>query len=154
MYEYSKDLVDVLLVEDDVNDAELTMLELRKNSNVMNITHLKNGDEAIKYFFYDDGNIKDFAFPKVVLLDLQLPKVSGLDVLKSLKSNELTKQILVIIMTSSKEEMDLYNCYQNGANSYIVKPIDFDVFCQRVSEIGSYWMSANAQPKLNLKSQE
>lgn len=138
----TRQIIDILLIEDDPNDAELAVRELKKHNLINNIIHLKNGDDAINYFF-EGNNIKDCDFPKIILLDLKLPKIPGSEVLRQLKSNVNTKNIPVIVMTSSKENRDLQECYSLGANSYIVKPVEFDSFAKVVKEVGLYWMITN-----------
>ena len=136
---------EILLVEDNSNDAELAMRALRKNNIANYIIHLKDGAIALDFIFgkgqYEGRNINDI--PKVILLDLKMPKVSGLEVLEKLKSNELTKKIPVVVLTSSKEHPDVEKSYQLGANSYIVKPVDYDNFIKTVNDLGIYWMTIN-----------
>lgn len=140
--------IDVMLVEDNMSDAELTIRALKKN-NVPgdNIVHLKDGVQALEFIFGTgayagrDVNIK----PKMVLLDLKMPKVNGIEVLEKIKSTELTKAIPVIVLTSSKEDPDVQRCYDLGANSYIVKPVGYENFLKVVSELGLYWLLQNYQ---------
>ena len=136
---------EILLVEDNINDAELAIRALRKNNIANYIIHLKDGAAALDFIFcngqYQGRNINNI--PKVILLDLKMPRVSGIEVLEKLKSNELTKKIPVVILTSSKEHPDLEKCYQLGANSYIVKPVDYDKFTKTVNELGIHWMMIN-----------
>lgn len=137
--------VEILLVEDSVNDAELTIRSLRKNNVSNKIVHLKDGAAALQFLFGNgefvgrDINQK----PKVILLDLKMPKVNGLEVLERVKKDEHTKTIPVVVLTSSKEDPDILRCYQLGANSYIVKPVDFESFHKVVSELGLYWVLLN-----------
>jgi two-component system response regulator len=142
-----KDLkeVKILLVEDNPNDMELTLRALKKH-NLTNQVHVaKNGAEALDYIFatgtYAGRDIADK--PNFILLDLKLPKVDGLEVLRRVRSDERTKATPVIVLTSSTEERDIIESYQLGVNSYIVKPIDFDKFIDGVSEVGLYWMLLN-----------
>ncbi|MGB9716442.1 MAG: response regulator [Thermodesulfovibrionales bacterium] len=140
--------VEILLVEDNPNDAELAIRALKKH-NLANKVHIaKDGVEALDFIFgtgsYADRDVNDK--PKVVFLDLKLPKVDGLDVLKKIKSDERTKTIPVVVLTSSTEERDIIESYQLGVNSYIVKPIDFDKFVDAVSELGLYWLLLNQPP--------
>jgi two-component system response regulator len=142
-----KDLkeVKILLVEDNPNDMELTLRALKKH-NLTNQVHVaKNGAEALDYIFatgtYAGRDIADK--PNFILLDLKLPKVDGLEVLRRVRSDERTKATPVIVLTSSTEERDIVESYQLGVNSYIVKPIDFDKFIDAVSEVGLYWMLLN-----------
>jgi two-component system response regulator len=134
--------VDILLVEDNANDAELTMRAL-KQRNLANQVHVcRDGAEAIDFFTGGTGPV-----PKVVLLDLKLPKVDGLEVLRRLKSEARTKAIPVVVLTSSREEPDIERAYALGANSYIVKPVDFDAFARAVSDVGLYWLLLNHAPQ-------
>lgn len=140
--------IEILLVEDNINDAELTTRALRKNNISNNIIHLKDGAVAIEFLFgmgdYENRDINNK--PKIILLDLKMPKVDGLEVLKKVKSSELTKKIPVIILTSSKENPDIEKAYILGANSYIVKPVDFDGFSKAIKEVGFYWLLLNQPP--------
>ncbi|MDB5025539.1 MAG: two-component system response regulator [Mucilaginibacter sp.] len=141
--------IDILLIEDNVHDAELTKRALMKDNVVRHITHLKNGEAALDFLFgegqYTGRNTDNK--PKVILLDLKMPKVSGLEVLEKIKSHELTKKIPVLVLTSSKEHPDVEKSYLLGANSYIIKPVDFDNFRKAVNELGIYWMHIS-QPLL------
>ena len=141
--------VEVLLVEDNPEDIELTLRALRKH-NVANKVHaVKDGAQAIEFIFgtgaYAHRNIENR--PKVILLDLKLPKVDGIEVLRRIKSDEKLKQIPVVMLTSSQERQDIMECYRLGANSYIVKPVDFDKFINAVSELGLYWLLLNQPPR-------
>ena len=137
--------LEILLVEDNMNDAELTIRALRKNNIANHIIHLKDGAIAIDFLFgngeYEGRNINKK--PKVILLDLKMPKVGGIEVLEKIKSNELTKRIPVVMLTSSKEHPDVEKAYLLGANSYIVKPVDFESFRKTVNDLGIYWMMLN-----------
>jgi two-component system response regulator len=134
--------VDILLVEDNANDAELTLRAL-KQRNLANQVHVcHDGAEAMD-FFADGGS----PIPKVVLLDLKLPKVDGLEVLRRLKQDSRTKAIPIVVLTSSREEPDIERAYALGANSYIVKPVDFDTFARAVSDVGLYWLLLNHPPQ-------
>lgn len=137
--------VEILLVEDSLHDAELTIRSLRKNNVSNKIVHLKDGAAALQFLFGDGEFVgRDIKQkPKVILLDLKMPKVNGLEVLERIKKDERTKTIPVVILTSSKEDPDILKCYQLGANSYIVKPVDFDSFHKVVSELGLYWVLLN-----------
>jgi len=140
--------VEILLVEDNPNDVELTLRALKKY-NLANRVHVVNdGAEALDYVFAnatqsdpDVGKV-----PKLILLDLKLPKVDGLEVLRKIKSDERTKMIPVVVLTSSREEQDMIESYKLGVNSYIVKPVDFDKFIESVGEMGLYWLLLNEQP--------
>ena len=134
--------VEILLVEDNANDAELTTRAL-KQRNLTNQLHVcRDGAEALEFF---DGNTGPV--PKVILLDLKLPKVDGLEVLRRLKAEDHTKNIPVVVLTSSREEPDIARAYDLGANSYIVKPVDFEAFARAVSEVGLYWLLLNHPPQ-------
>jgi len=137
--------MEILLVEDNVNDAELTIRALKKNNITNKIVHLKDGAEALDFIFgtgtYEGRDINNK--PKVILLDLKMPKVSGIEVLGKIKENNVTKKIPVVILTSSKEDPDIRICYELGANSYIVKPVEFEDFQKVVVELGLYWRLLN-----------
>ena len=140
---------DILLVEDNPSDAEFTMRALR-NSNIINgLIHLQDGEEALEYIFatgkYSGRNIDEM--PKVILLDLKMPKINGLEVLKKIKSDKRTKLIPVVLLTSSKEESDILDAYKYGVNSYIVKPVDFEDFAKVVAHAGLYWLLVNQSHK-------
>lgn len=140
--------IEILLVEDNPNDVELTLRALKKNNLANKVHVVTDGAEALDYIFaqnkYSGRKIEDT--PKVILLDLKLPKVEGLEVLKKIKSNEKTKTIPVVVLTSSSEESDIIKSYQLGVNSYIVKPVNFDQFVKSVSELGLYWLLLNEGP--------
>lgn len=141
-------LIEILLVEDNPNDAELSLYALKKH-HVANRIHLaRDGAEAIDYLFgtgaYEGRNVEDT--PKVVLLDLKLPKVDGLGVLRRIKADPRTRQIPVVVLTSSREERDIIESYNLGVNSYIVKPIDFEQFSESVRQLGLYWVLLNEAP--------
>mgnify|MGYP006200603099 FL=1 len=137
--------VEILLVEDNAADAELTIRALNKAKIVNNILHLKDGAEALDYLFgkgeYSGRDITKL--PRVILLDIKMPKVDGIEVLRQLKASEQTKLIPVVIMTSSNEEKDIVSSYRLGVNSYVVKPVGFEDFAKAVSELGLYWMLLN-----------
>ena len=141
--------VEVLLVEDSMHDAELTIRALKKNNLANNLVHVKDGEEALEFIFckgrYSHRNIDNS--PKVILLDLNMPKVGGMEVLKQIKADEQTKKIPVVILTSSKEDPDIENAYALGANSYIVKPVDFENFIKAVGNLGMYWVLLNEPPE-------
>lgn len=141
--------VEVLLVEDNPNDAELTLRVLRKNHLANNVFHIKDGAEALAFIF-GDGVYSEHIVenkPKVILLDLKLPKVNGIEVLERLKSDDRTKTIPVVVLTSSREDSDLNKCYELGVNSYIVKPVDFENFVKTISDLGLYWLLLNETPR-------
>jgi len=137
--------VEVLLVEDNPHDAEMTIRALKKVNLANRLIHVKDGAEALDFIFsrgiYADRHAEDK--PKVILLDIKMPKVDGIEVLRQLKSNDSTKTIPVVIMTSSKEEQDIITSYNLGVNSYVVKPVDFEGFAKAVSELGFYWLITN-----------
>jgi len=141
--------VEILIVEDDLRDAELTLRALRKNNLANNVYVAEDGEEALDFFFCR-GKFSDRYMsnpPKIVLLDLKLPKISGLEILKLIKSDSRTKQIPVVIVTSSREEPDIEEAYRLGVNSYVVKPVDFDKFVSAMSSLGLYWLLVNQSPK-------
>ncbi|MBV9575972.1 MAG: response regulator [Gammaproteobacteria bacterium] len=138
--------VEILLVEDNPEDAELTMRAFKKNNVTNNILHLKDGEEAINYLFPENQPTNHP--PKVILLDLKLPKVDGIQILKRLKTNEQTKMIPVVILTSSQEEKDIVESYKLGVNSYVTKPVEFEKFIDAVARLGLYWLILNQPPKL------
>jgi len=144
----SETVVEILLVEDNPRDAELTLRALKKH-NLANKVHVaKDGAEALDYIFatgiYAERNIHDH--PKVILLDLKLPKVDGMEVLRRIRADERTKCIPVVVLTSSQEERDIVESYKLGVNSYIVKPVDFEKFLSTVQELGLYWLLLNKPP--------
>jgi two-component system, response regulator len=143
-----KDGVEILLVEDSVSDAELTIRALKKKNLANNLIHLKNGAEALDFIFAQGAYSGRDAchIPKVILLDLKMPKVNGLEVLAAIRANEKTKTIPVVVLTSSREDPDIDACYALGVNSYIVKPVEFDKFFKAVSELGFYWLLLNQSP--------
>lgn len=140
--------VEILLVEDNLNDAELAIRALKKNNLVNRLIHLKDGSEALDFIFAEGayGGRDMDNLPKVVLLDLKMPKINGIEVLQRLKSDNRTKKIPVVILTSSNEDPDIKVCYELGANSYVVKPVQFDGFAKAVNELGMYWMLINQPP--------
>ncbi len=137
--------IEILLVEDNLADAEMTIRALNKNKLANKLIHLKDGAEALDFLFCKGGfSERDINNrPKVILVDLQMPKVDGIEVLIRIKGDDLTKYIPVVILTSSKEHPDIKRCYELGANSYIVKPVDFDNFFKAITELGLYWLILN-----------
>jgi two-component system, response regulator len=141
--------IEIILVEDNPDDAALTMRAF-KNRNLFNrMIHLKNGQEAIDYIFNGvEFNGRKFDnHPKVILLDLKMPKINGMEVLEKIKTNEDTKTIPVVVLTSSAEDPDIKKCYELGANSYIVKPVEFENFSKTVVDLGMYWLVINQTNK-------
>ncbi|HEY6091805.1 MAG TPA: response regulator [Gemmatimonadales bacterium] len=136
--------VEILLVEDNPTDAELTLRALKQRNLANQVLLCRDGAEALQFFSGGDGSGQ---VPKVVLLDLKLPKVDGLEVLRHLKSDVRTKSIPVVVLTSSREEPDIERAYELGANSYIVKPVDFEAFARAVSDVGLYWLLLNHPPQ-------
>jgi two-component system, response regulator len=141
--------VDILLVEDNIDDATLVIRALKKSNLSNNLIHLTDGEQALDFLFcrglYAERKAEDK--PKVILLDLKMPKVNGLQVLKAIRENETTKRIPVVVMTSSREEKDIINSYNLGVNAYVVKPVGFDNFSKAVAELGMFWLLVNESPK-------
>jgi len=144
------DAVEILLVEDDRNDEELALYALTKHNLANHIEVMRDGAEALDYMFctgaYAHRRMEDI--PKVVLLDLKLPKVDGLEVLKRIKADLRTRTIPIVVLTSSRQERDIVESYQLGVNSYIVKPVDFEQFTEAVRQLGLYWVLLNQAPTL------
>jgi CheY-like chemotaxis protein len=141
------EFVEILLVEDNPTDAELTLRALRRNNLANNVVWVKDGAEALD-FLYCRGQYADRknGTPKLILLDLKLPKIDGIEVLRELKNDNKNKMIPVVMLTSSQEERDLVESYRLGVNSYIVKPVDFEKFLETVSKVGFYWSLMNKIP--------
>lgn len=135
----------ILLVEDNPKDEELTIRALKKSNIVNPLVVARDGVEALDYLFARGGhaNREPTAMPQVILLDLKLPKIDGLEVLKTLRANEFTKLLPVVVLTSSVEEQDLIRSYSLGANSYVRKPVDFAQFLEAVRQLGLYWLVMN-----------
>ena len=142
------EVLDVLLVEDNYTDADLTMRALKKNGKKINIKHVEDGAEALDFIFstgiYSQRNPQ--LLPRLVLLDLQLPKINGHDVLRQLKTNDKTCLIPTVILTSSNHISDVMDCYKSGANAYVVKPLDFDDYINQVSAAVNFWLEINYLP--------
>ena len=139
--------VEILLVEDSTADAEMTRRTLRKRGIANNVEWVRDGVEALEYLFREGehaGRVN--GHPKLVLLDLKMPRMNGLQVLERMKADERTKGIPVVMMTSSREEGDLIASYKLGVNSYVVKPVDFAEFAETIAQVGMYWMIANEAP--------
>ncbi len=144
----TSEFIDILFVEDSAIDAELTLIALREENLANNVIWLQDGAQALDFIFaegeYAHRQIENQ--PKLILLDLKMPKVGGIEVVERIRGDERTKQIPIVIMTSSKEEKDVVDSYKLGINSYIVKPVDFDKFSKSVKEIGFYWLLMNQSP--------
>ena len=140
--------VEILLVEDNMNDAELIIRALRKVNLANHLVHVKDGAEALDFVFATGqfAGRERKNIPKVILLDIKMPKVDGIEVLRQLKASEQTKTIPIVIMTSSKEEQDMIVSYKLGVNSFVVKPVEFDAFAKAVRELGLYWVLMNQPP--------
>lgn len=144
----NNDIVEILLVEDNATDAELAIRALKKNNLANNLFWVKDGAEALDYLFATgmyEGRDR-MKIPRVVLLDLRLPKVDGLEVLRRIKDDPRTKHIPVVVLTSSKEDRDITDSYRLGVNSFISKPVEFEAFAKVVSELGMYWLLVNHSP--------
>jgi two-component system, response regulator len=133
---------EILLIEDNMDDAGLTIRALRKNHLANKVLHLRDGEEALSYLFSENF----VRLPKLILLDLKMPKVDGIEVLKKLKADEQLKIIPVAMLTSSREEADIVASYSLGVNAYIVKPVDFEKFSKAVSDLGLFWLVLNQPP--------
>jgi two-component system, response regulator len=140
--------VEVLLVEDNPRDAELTLRTLRRHHLANHIVHVKDGEEALEWLFGTGGYVgrEMTVHPRVVLLDLKLPKVDGLEVLRAIRADERTRALPVVVLTSSREQQDILNGYALGVNSYIVKPVEFESFSRAVAELGHFWLLLNQSP--------
>jgi two-component system response regulator len=137
--------IEILLVEDNMDEAELAIRELTKHNLANKLLHVHDGEEALEFVFgtgrYEGRDILDP--PKLILLDLKMPKVGGIEVLKAIRENERTKSIPIVVLTSSNHEKDITSSYDLGVNSYIIKPIDFQQFSKSIKEIGYYWLVLN-----------
>ena len=146
--------LDILLVEDNLHDVRFISEALKEMNITLNMQHLADGVEAINFLKgrdkYSDRNIEER--PKLIMTDLRMPRMDGCELLKLLKSEEKTKDIPVVVMTTSTLENDIVKCYESGANSYLIKPIDFDSFTNKVKMIFDYWFKTNTTKDLNNKS--
>jgi len=141
--------IDVLLVEDNIDDAELVIRSLKKYNLANNLFHVEDGEEALEFIFATGkfAGIRNVSStPKVVLMDIQMPKINGIEVLRRMKLDERTKAIPVVMLTSSNQDPDIKTSYALGANSYIVKPVDFDRFAEAMKNLGFYWLLLNYPP--------
>jgi CheY-like chemotaxis protein len=143
------DEIEVLLVEDNETDAELTIRALKRKNLANNLVWVKDGEEALEFIFatgrYSKREIQDL--PKLVLLDLTMPKVDGMEVLRKIKADKRTNKIPIVVLTSSKEDEDIVESYNLGVNSYVSKPVEFEEFTNAVSTLGLYWMLLNKSPE-------
>ena len=138
----------ILLVEDNASDAEMTIRALKQNKLANNLLHVKDGAQALDFIFCEgDHTQRSIEIqPKVIMLDLKMPKVNGLEMLARIKGDARTREIPVVVLTSSKEDPDIKKCYELGVNSYVVKPVEFEDFYKAVSDLGLYWMIVNQTP--------
>ncbi|HCM75853.1 MAG TPA: two-component system response regulator [Cytophagales bacterium] len=135
--------VEILLIEDNHDDAELAIRALKKRNLANNLLHISDSEEALNYLFKEGNN----NYPKLILLDLKMPKIDGIQVLKRIKSDPEKKVIPVVMLTSSKEEKDVIESYNLGVNAYIVKPVQFDKFLDAVDQLGMFWLLLNQPPR-------
>ncbi len=142
------DIIEILVVEDKASDAELTMRTLKKNNLSNQILWLKDGVEALEYLKgegeYEGRNVE--SKPKVIFMDLKMPRMDGIEVVREMRSTPNLKEVPVVMMTSSQEEKDRLEAYGSGINSYVVKPMDFNDFSKAISEVGYYWLVLNKPP--------
>lgn len=135
--------VEVLLIEDNPEDAELTIRVLKKHNLANNLVHLQDGEAALDFLFADGNN----NIPRLILLDLKMPKVDGIEVLNKIKNDVHKKIIPVVVLTSSKEERDIIESYKLGVNAYVVKPVEFEKFVEAVAKLGLFWLLLNQPPR-------
>lgn len=135
--------VEVLLIEDNPEDAELTIRVLKKHNLANNLVHLQDGEAALDFLFADGNN----NIPRLILLDLKMPKVDGIEVLNKIKNDVHKKIIPVVVLTSSKEERDIIESYKLGVNAYVVKPVEFEKFVEAVAKLGLFWLLLNEPPR-------
>ena len=144
----NKNLIEIILVDDNPNDAELAIRALKKHNMANKMIHLRDGAEALEFIFgKNDSSTALTVQPKLILLDIKMPKVDGIEVLRKLKSDPRTKKIPVVVMTSSQEGKDMVESYNLGVNAYVVKPLDFHEFVNTVKEIGLFWILINKIPE-------
>jgi two-component system, response regulator len=135
--------VEVLLIEDNAEDAELTIRVLQKHNLASNLVHLQDGEAALDFLFAEGSN----NLPRLILLDLKMPKVDGMEVLNKIKKDDHKKVIPVVVLTSSKEERDIIESYKLGVNAYVVKPVEFEKFVEAVAQLGLFWLLLNQPPR-------
>jgi two-component system, response regulator len=135
--------VEVLLIEDNPEDAELTIRVLKKHNLANNLVHLQDGEVALNFLFAEGSK----NIPRLILLDLKMPKVDGIEVLRKIKNDEQKKLIPVVVLTSSKEERDVIESYKLGVNAYVVKPVEFEKFVEAVAKLGLFWLLLNQPPR-------
>ena len=140
--------IEILLIEDNPYEAELTIKSLKKHNLANKLMHIDDGEEAMDFLFVKSSHAgeKGQFNPKLILLDLKLPKVDGLEILRKIKEDDHTRTIPVVVLTSSREESDIIESYKLGVNGYIVKPVNFESFAKAVSELGLYWLILNQNP--------
>lgn len=141
--------VDVLLVEDSPDDAEMTIRELKRHHLANNLVHVQDAEEALDFLFARGkfaGVRENCSPPKIILLNIQMPQANGIEVLKKIKTDERTQKTPVILLTSSSQHPDLHDCYELGASSYIVKPLNFERFAQAIRNLGFFWLLLNQEP--------
>lgn len=137
-----KNNIDIVLVEDSEYDAELAIRALSGNNKHLGVVHLRDGAAALDFLFSSNGSARK-DLPRLLLLDLKMPKINGLQVLEKIKSNEVTRTIPVVVLSSSNQDTDIEACYKLGANSYVVKPVEFDCYTKTVKEVSNYWLTHN-----------
>ncbi|MDI7203392.1 response regulator [Leptospira santarosai] len=145
MYDLHDDIISILYAEDNPQDSELTLRSLKRHNLTNQVKLVRDGEEALEYLYATGRyvNRDKTQLPSLILLDLKMPKVDGIEVLRKVRSEEFTKMLPVVILTSSAEEKDIVESYRLGVNSYVVKPLDFDKFSEVASEIGFYWILVN-----------
>ena len=144
------DEIEILLVEDNSSDAEMTIDALKNNNLANKLLHVRDGAAALDFLFGQGkyaGRNADENTLKLILLDLKMPKINGIEVLQQIKAHDHTKNIPVVVLTSSKEDPDIQKCYAYGVNSYVIKPVEFDEFQKAISDLGLYWMIVNLPPQ-------
>lgn len=138
--------VEILLVEDNPDDAEVTLRALNKHNLGNHVLWVKDGAEALRFLFGDGTAATDVTIPRVILLDLRLPKVDGLEVLQRVRADPRTKRVPIVVLTSSTQDADVVKSYELGANSFVSKPVKFEDFADKVAKLGMYWMLVNKPP--------